>query len=216
MLRFIAFSLLTITFLGVCRLDPCFAQPTPTPPVTNPIINPPYDGSGFAKMWTYRTGTDNSSRALAFRIEGTSGQNLQGKLSMYKVKDIEGGKYFEKKKIRINGTNIDAFTIDCILEVGPKKGYIIKAQRSQGDPVEIGLLSTTPNGMFVLIRWHKDNVVVEGDTLPIRNPCDEPPEIGEEEEVTIGVDSLTPGPTLSITPRPKTAVAATSTTTQPN
>jgi len=202
MLRFIAFALFTTITIDVLWLDSCFAEPTPTPPVTNPIINPPYDGSGFAKMWAYRTGTDNSSRALAFRIEGTSGQNLHGKLSMYKAKEIEGGKYFEKRKIQIKDTEINAFTIDCNLEVDPKKGYVIKATRSTGDPVEIGVLSTTPDGKFVLIRWHKDNVVVEGQP-PIQNPCDEPPEIGEEENIAIGSHSSTPGPTLPITAPPK-------------
>lgn len=215
MLRFFAFSLLTITFLEVCRLDPCFAQPTPVPPVTNPIINPPYDGSGFAKMWTYRTGTDNDSRALAFRIEGTSGENLQGKLSMYKVKEIEGSKYFEKRQIQISGTAINAYTIDCNLEVDAKKGYVIKAKRSAGDPVEIGVLSTTPDGKFVLIRWNKGNVAVDGQP-PIQNPCDEPPEIGEEESLAIGSDSLTPGPTLPITAPPKVNNPEAATAIAPN
>jgi hypothetical protein len=200
MLRLFAFAIITTLSLDVCWLDACFAQLTPTPSVTNPIINPPYDGSGSAKMWTYRNGTDIDSRALAFRIEGTFGENLQGKLSMYKVKEIEGGKYFEKKKLKVNNTSIDAFTIDCTLEPNPKKtGYLIKAQASQGSLAEIGVLSTTPDGKFVMIRWHKENVTVEGEPTPIRNPCEEPPEIGEEELVAIGIDGSTPGPTLTIT-----------------
>lgn len=218
MSRLFAFALITTLCLNVCWLNPCFAQLTPVPPVTNPIINPPYDGSGFAKMWTYRTGTDDTSRrALAFRIEGTSGENLQGKLSMYKVKEIESGKYFEKKKLKVSNTNIDAYTIDCTLEPNQKKtGYLIKAQANQGSLVRIGVISTTPNGTFVMIKLLDNNVFIDNEQTPIQNPCDEPPEIGEEERVAIGIDSSTPGPTLPITAPPKVNNPAAATAIAPN
>jgi hypothetical protein len=217
MLRLLAFAL-TITVLSATTFtDRCIGQSTNLTPTDDSVVNAPYDNSGFAAMWTYRTGTDSNSRAFAFRIAGASGLNLQGKLSMYKVKEIEGGKYFEKKKIKVMGTPIDAFTIDCILEPDPKKGYVIKAITGSGDPVTIGVLSRTPDRTpdkpFALIRWGTDKLKL--DDVPINNPCEEPPDIGEEEQVAIGSDSATPGPTLSIA-RPRTVVdARASSATQP-
>lgn len=213
MLRLFVFALTVTASLATCFLDPCIAQ-TPTPAPAATPVNPPYDNSGRATMWTYRNGTDSASRAFAFRIEGTSGQNHKAKLSMYTVKDIDSGKFFEKQKIKVLGTNIDAYTIDCKLEPDAKKGYLIKVQTSPGVLENIGVLSTTPGRQFALIRWQDNKLQVDGKT--INNPCDEPPEIGEEELVAIGVDSSTPGPTLTITATPKVTAPAVSSAIEPN
>jgi hypothetical protein len=185
------------TSLTVSCLVPCMAA--------DGLVNKPYDNSGFVTAWTYRTGPASNRRAFAMRIEGTVNDNLQAKLSLYKVEEIEGASYFKKSKIKAGATTATPqFTVDCVLEPlpAPKIGYKIKVP-SQSNAY-IGLISASSDSKFAMVQW-KDNVYFDGDTTPIvSDPCEQPPEIGEEELVAIGSTNSTPGPSLPMnrTPRP--------------
>jgi hypothetical protein len=199
MLRFIAFTLTMTASLSACFLTSCNAA--------DPInTSPPGTVSNQMYAWTYRTGIAANRLAVAFHINGSIGTGLQGNLCMYRIElDGEGGEEFKKKKIKIvNGSStlLDVSTVPCVLVPDPKKGYVINVDNA-GTPYPIGSVSITPDKQYALVRWNKDTVKVE-DVPIMHNPCDEPPEIGEEELISTRSNSPTvPSSTLVVTPGPR-------------
>jgi hypothetical protein len=201
MLRFIAFTLTMTASLSACFLTSCNAA--------DPLNTSVPAGSNQMYAWTYRTGITTNRLAVAFHIHGSIGTGLQGNLCMYRIEpDGEGGEEFKKKRIKIvseSNTLLDVLSLPCVLVPDPKKGYVINVNNA-GTPYPIGSVSITPDKQYALVRWNKDTVMVEN--VPImHNPCDEPPEIGEEELINkSSISPNVPGSTLLVTPGPRPPV----------
>jgi hypothetical protein len=158
--------------------------------------------------WTYRTGITANRLAVAFHIHGSIGTGFHGNVCMYRIEqDGEGGEEFKKKKIKIVSgarTLQDVLTLPCVLVPDPKKGYVINVDDA-GTPYEIGSVSITPDKQYALVRWNNDTVTVDDKPI-MHNPCDEPPEIGEEELINKLSNLNVPGSTLLVTPGPRPPV----------
>ncbi len=204
MLRFIAFTLTITASLSACFLTSCNAA--------DPInTSPPETVENQMYAWTYRTGTSANRLAVAFHIHGSIGTGLQGNLCMYRIElDVEGSEEFKKKNITImNGSDplLNKTTVPCVLVPDSKKGYVINIDNA-GTLYPIGSVSITPDKQYALVRWNKDKVKVD-NMLIMHDPCDEPPEIGEEELISTRNDYPTvPGSTLTVLPGSRPPVAS--------
>jgi len=130
---------------------------------------------------------------------------------MYRIElDVEGSEEFKKKNITImNGSDplLNKTTVPCVLVPDSKKGYVINIDNA-GTLYPIGSVSITPDKQYALVRWNKDKVKVD-NMLIMHDPCDEPPEIGEEELISTRNDYPTvPGSTLTVLPGSRPPVAS--------
>jgi hypothetical protein len=212
MLRFFVFALFTTITIDVLWLDPCFAQSTPTPPSNIPPspVNLPDTVLNQAYMWTFRTGTSDNARALAFRIDNTSGFDLQGILCMYNQGNVGGDVSFIRQQTRFekNGQSVVNYTIPCTLKKLPNSDSVfdIETQTNLGVRLTIGRLTKSLSGKIIFIRWDKDTTITLNNNPVPHDPCDQPPDIGEEELVATAND-LTPTPTATLSLNPPQRVA---------